>query len=344
MTQETAGPDKTALAPVLEREVAGFRGLRELKKFNTGQSNPTYLVIADSGRYVLRAKPPGALLRSAHQVDREYRVMKALAGTGVPVPHVFYLSEEDSVLGRMFFVMEYLDGRIFWDPALPELAREDRGAIYDSMNAVMASLHSVDVEEVGLGDFGRPGSYFERQYRRWSEQYRASEIDPVPDMDALIGWLGDRIPQDDGQVALTHGDFRMDNMIFARDGAAVLGVLDWELSTLGHPLADLAYQCMQLRLPHDSTFKGLGGIDRSGIGVPTEAEYVDAYCRRRGLAGIDNWPFYLAFAFFRLGAILQGVLKRAVDGNASNPERAREMGRAIPLIAGEAVRVTGETR
>jgi aminoglycoside phosphotransferase (APT) family kinase protein len=344
MAEETALPDTSALAPVLEREVEGFAGLQEIRKFNTGQSNPTYLLTAESGPYVLRAKPLGQLLKSAHQVDREYRVMKALAGTDVPVPRVFYLSDEDSAIGRMFFVMEHLDGRIFWDPALPELAREERDAIYDSMNAALAALHSVDIEKVGLGDFGRPGNYYERQYRRWSEQYRASELEPIPDMNSLIEWLGENMPEDDGQVSLVHGDFRMDNMIFAPDSARILGVLDWELSTLGHPLADLSYQCMQLRLPHDSTFKGLGGVDRAAVGVPSEADYVEAYCRRRGIAGIDNWSFYLAFAFFRLGAILQGVLKRAVDGNASNPERARQMGLAIPLIAAEAMKVARGTR
>jgi aminoglycoside phosphotransferase (APT) family kinase protein len=344
MAEDQALPDANALAPVLEREVEGFAGLRDIRKFNTGQSNPTYLVTAQSGRYVLRSKPPGKLLKSAHQVDREYRVMKALAGTDVPVPRVYYLSDDDSVIGRMFFVMEHLDGRIFWDPELPELERQERGSIYDAMNAALAALHSVDIEKAGLGDFGRPGNYYERQHRRWSEQYRASEIDPIPDMDRLIDWLGENMPADDGEVSLVHGDYRMDNMIFAPDSATILGVLDWELSTLGHPLADLSYQCMQLRLPHGSTFKGLGGVDRAEAGVPSEADYVEAYCRRRGISEIDDWPFYLAFAFFRLGAILQGVLKRSVDGNASNPERARQMGRAIPLIAAEAMKVAGRAR
>nr|WP_099865061.1 phosphotransferase family protein [Pararhizobium haloflavum] len=341
---EAAGDviDINKLEPLLREEIEGFGRITELRKFDTGQSNPTYMIATDARRYVLRAKPPGQLLKSAHQVDREYRVMRALAATDVPVPQVLYLSGDDSPIGRMFFVMEHLDGRIFWDPALPELSKADRGAIYASMNAVMAAMHDVDLEDVGLADFGRPGNYFERQYRRWSEQYRLSAIDPIPEMDALIAWLGEHMPPDDGQVALVHGDFRMDNMILARDSAAILGVLDWELSTLGHPFADLSYQCMQLRLPHDSTFKGLGGVDRAAAGIASEEAYVEAYCERRGIARIDNWPFYLAFAFFRLGAILQGVLKRAVDGNASNPGRAREMGRAIPLIASEAMRVVRE--
>ncbi|AZN73712.1 phosphotransferase family protein [Georhizobium profundi] len=332
-------PDIDALEAVLAGEIAGFDRISEMRKFNTGQSNPTYLIVTADRRFVLRAKPPGQLLKSAHQVDREFRVMRALGGTAVPVPRVHYLSPEDSVIGRMFFVMEHLDGRILWDPALPELSAHERQAIYDAMVEALAALHDVDIDAAGLSDFGRPGNYFERQLKRWSEQYRASVIDPITNMDALIDWLSENLPKDDGQVSLVHGDFRMDNMIFARDSATILGVLDWELSTLGHPYADLSYQCMQLRLPHDSTFKGLGGLDRAALGIPSEEEYVTTYCRLRGIDRIDNWRFYLAFAFFRLGAILQGVLRRAVDGNASNPERAREMGRAIPLIASEAIDV-----
>lgn len=332
-------PDIDALEALLAGEIENFGRISELRKFDTGQSNPTYLIVTADRRFVLRAKPPGQLLKSAHQVDREFRVMHALAGTDVPVPQVHYLSPEESVIGRMFFVMEHLDGRILWDPALPELPASERQAIYDAMVEVLAALHDVDIEAAGLSDFGRPGNYFERQLKRWSEQYRASVIDPIPDMDALIDWLSENLPEDDGQVSLVHGDFRMDNMIFAKDSATILGVLDWELSTLGHPYADLSYQCMQLRLPHDSTFKGLGGLDRAALGIPSEEAYIAAYCRLRGIDRIDNWRFYLAFAFFRLGAILQGVLRRAVDGNASNPERAREMGRAIPLIAAEAMGV-----
>lgn len=332
-------PDIDALEAVLAGEIEGFGRISEMRKFDTGQSNPTYLIVTADRRFVLRAKPPGQLLKSAHQVDREFRVMRALAGTDVPVPQVHYLSPEKSVIGRMFFVMEHLDGRILWDPALPELSAHERQAIYDAMVEALAALHDVDIEAAGLSDFGRPGNYFERQLKRWGEQYRASVIDPIPDMDALIDWLSENLPEDDGQVSLVQGDFRMDNMIFARDSATILGVLDWELSTLGHPYADLSYQCMQLRLPHDSTFKGLGGLDRVALGIPSEEDYVATYCRLRGIDRIDNWRFYLAFAFFRLGAILQGVLKRALDGNASNPERAREMGRAIPLIASEAMDV-----
>ncbi len=330
--------DETALAPYLERHVPGFQGLKTVEKFNAGQSNPTYLLTAASGRYVLRAKPPGQLLKSAHQVDREYRVMAALRDTAVPVPPVLHLSDEDSPIGRMFYVMAFLDGRIFWDPALPDASGTgERGAIYDAMNAALAALHDVDVDKVGLADFGRPGSYFERQYGRWSKQYRDSETATVADMERLMDWLGENMPPDDGLVSLVHGDYRLDNMIFDKDRPRIIAVLDWELSTLGHPYADLAYQCMQWRLPHSSGFRGLGGIDRTAIGLPGEREYVAAYCRRRRIAGIDNWNFCLAFSFFRLAAICQGVYKRALDGNASNPEKARTYGEAVSLLAGLAV-------
>ncbi|MGN6468775.1 MAG: phosphotransferase family protein [Rhizobiaceae bacterium] len=332
--------DRAVLGPYLEAHVPGFSGLEAVEKFNSGQSNPTYLLRARSGRYVLRAKPPGELLKSAHQVDREYRVMRALKGTKVPVPDALFLAPEDSAIGRMFFVMGFLDGRIFWDPSLPELSSNDeRAAIYDAMNGALAALHDIDVDQVGLADFGRPGSYFERQLSRWTGQYHASETATVADMDRLIAWLEEHLPPDDGIVSLVHGDYRLDNMIFAPDRPEILAVLDWELSTLGHPYADLAYQCMQWRLPHTSGFKGLGGIDRAAIGLPSEEGYVERYCRRRGLSGIDNWTFCLAFSFFRLAAICQGVYKRSLDGNASNPEKARTYGEAVKLLAGLAVKL-----
>lgn len=348
MTESPNILDDAALAPWLEANVPDFSELHEIRKFDTGQSNPTYLIVAQSGKYVLRAKPPGELLKSAHQVDREYRVMAALAGSAVPVPKMIALcADEHSPIGRMFFVMEYLDGRIFWDPALHELVGREpnrvRGEIYDSMNAALASLHSVDIKAAGLADFGMPGNYFERQFARWTKQYAASEIDRNENLHSLIDWLGARIPADDGQAALVHGDFRLDNMVFARESAQVIGVLDWELSTLGHPLADLAYQCMQWRLPHHGGFRGLGGIDRTAIGIPAEAQYVAAYCRRRNIGPIDNWPFYLAFSFFRLAAILQGVYKRSLDGNASNPEKAAAYGAAVPLMGKLALKLLDES-
>jgi aminoglycoside phosphotransferase (APT) family kinase protein len=264
--------------------------------------------------------------------------MTALAGTPVPVAKALHLAGDDSPLGRMFYVMEFVEGRIFWDPALPD-ARDnaERAAIYDAMNATLAALHDVDVEAAGLSDFGRPGSYFERQLSRWTSQYRASETGTVAAMERLMGWLETAQPPADGSPSLVHGDYRLDNMIFAADRPAVLAVLDWELSTLGHPFADIAYQCMQWRLPNDSGFRGLGGVDRKAAGLPGEEEYVAAYCRRRGIAGIDNWTFCLAFSFFRLAAICQGVYRRSLDGNASNPQRANTYGQAVQLLAGLAV-------
>ena len=335
------GMTQEALGAFLAARLPGFGGLRKVVKFGTGQSNPTYRLEAESGLYVLRSKPAGVLLPSAHAIEREFRVMKALAGTGVPVPGMLLLAEAaDSPSGRGFFVMEHLDGRIFWDPALPEIAApQTRGALYDAMNACLAALHSVDVEAVGLGDFGKPGSYFARQLDRWQKQYRASEPEPLPEMVLLSDWLEANLPPDDGQVALVHGDWRLDNMVFAGSGAEILGVLDWELSTLGHPLADLAYQCMQWRLPNDGKMRGLGGIDRSAIGLPTEADYVAAYGRRRGIA-VTEWEACLVFAFYRLAAILAGVAARARAGNASNPEQGLAYGRAVPILARMAVEIT----
>lgn len=324
--------DMEALADELHELVPGFSGLHAIEKFNTGQSNPTYRVEADSGKYVLRAKPPGTLLKSAHQVDREYRVMKALADNNVPVPKVYGLSAEHSAIGRMYFVMELVEGRIFWDPALPEVSKQERAAIYDGMNDVLARLHSVDPEAAGLADFGRSGNYFARQIRRWSEQYIASKTEELPDMDRLMDWLWENLPDDDGIVSVVHGDYRLDNMIFSAHGEEVRALIDWELSTLGHPLADLSYQCMQWRLPHKSGFRGLGGLVRTDLGIPSEAEYLALYSERSGIA-VDNWTFCLSFSFFRLAAILQGVYKRSLDGNASNPERAREIGQAVPHLA-----------
>ena len=343
MSGEAGAIDQAALAPYLEAHIPGFAGLSAIEKFKSGQSNPTYLLTAASGCYVLRAKPPGQLLKSAHQVDREFQVMQALAGTAVPVPRMLYLSDEDSPIGRMFYVMEYLDGRIFWDPSLPDVSgNEERAAIYDAMNATLAALHDVDVGAVGLGDFCKPGSYFERQHARWTSQYRASETETIAEMDRLVAWLETHMPADDGRVSLVHGDYRLDNMMFAPGAPEVIAVLDWELSTLGHPFADLAYQCMQWRLPHASGFRGLGGVDRTAAGLPSEEAYVAAYCKRRGIDKIDNWTFFLAFSFFRLAAICQGVYRRALDGNASNPEKAKTYGGAVKLLAALAMELIDE--
>ncbi len=342
MASDIAVLDEAALGRYLEAHLPGFAGPLSVTKFRGGQSNPTYLIGTPAQNYVLRRKPPGTLLKSAHAIEREYRVMKALAGSSVPVPGMELLCEDDSVIGTAFFVMQYLEGRIFWDPAVPEVSRVDREVIYDEMNRVLAALHSVDASVIGLSEFGKPGNYFARQLSRWSEQYRASEMGTIADMDALMAWLERHLPADDGRIALVHGDYRIDNIIFDANSPHIVAVLDWELSTLGHPFADLAYQCMQWRLPAEGPMRGLGGVDRLAQGIPTEAAYVARYCARMGLPGIENWPFYVAFSFFRLAAILQGVLKRAVDGNASNPERARTMGAAVPILAGMAMETTRE--
>lgn len=324
--------DLATLGRYLNANIEGFRALHAAEKFAGGQSNPTYLLEAESGRYVLRRKPPGNLLKSAHAVDREYRVMKALAPTPVPVPTMRLLCEDESVIGSMFYVMDFLDGRIFWDASLPEQSRAERAEIYDAMNRVLADLHNVDVYAAGLEDYGKPGNYFERQLSRWTKQYRASETETVDAMEALIIWLEANLPPDDGQVCLAHGDFRLDNMMFAKDRTQVIGLLDWELSTLGHPYADLAYQCMQWRIPGDAAIPGLGSVDRSALGIPTEEEYVEQYCQRRGIGQIENWTFYVAFSFFRLSAILQGVYKRALDGNASS-QKAMDYGALAKPLA-----------
>jgi len=328
----------SVVGPYLESHVEGFEGLQKAEKFAGGQSNPTFLLTANSGQYVLRKQPPGQLLKSAHAVDREYRVIKALADTDVPVARAYHLCTDRDLIGGMFYLMSYENGRILWDPALPDCEPGQRSAIYDEMNRVLAALHEVNVDAVGLADYGRPGNYFERQISRWSSQYRASETEQIAAMDRLIAWLPANLPEDDGQASLVHGDYRLDNIVFHASESHALAVLDWELSTLGHPYADLAYQCMQLRLDRDAVVAGLGGIDRVELGIPTEQQYVAAYCRRRGLENIPHWEFYIVFSFFRLAAILQGVLKRALDGNASS-DKALMYGALAPRLAAEAVKV-----
>jgi aminoglycoside phosphotransferase (APT) family kinase protein len=324
--------DTTALDTWAKANVKGWRGPSIAKKFPTGQSNPTYLLEAASGRYVLRRKPPGKLLKMAHMIEREFRVLRALEGVNYPAPRALALCEDEDVIGTAFYLMSFVDGRVLWDPALPELERAVRTQIYDSMNEGLTRLHSIDVAAAGLSEYGKPGGYFARQYQRWTDQYRASETAPVEDMERLIGWLADKVPPDDGRVALVHGDWRIDNMIFDSRSPRLLAVLDWELSTLGHPLADLAYQCMQWRLPN-GRYRGLGGVDRAASGIPTEADYVAAYCKRMALEAIPSWTFLIAFSFFRSIAIHQGVYKRSLDGNASNPELARQVGESVPFVA-----------
>lgn len=333
MGEDTQTLDLGAVGAYLSEHLDGFEGPLEAKKFQTGQSNPTFLLQTPARSYVLRRKPPGVLLKSAHAVDREYRVQKALAGTDVPVAQMYLLCEDDDVIGSAFYVMEHIKGRNFNDPVMPEMSNEGRAAVIDDMNRVLAALHNVDIDAVGLSDYGPPGNYYERQVGRWSKQYRASETEPVPAMDRLMDALAEQIPAEDGQRTLVHGDYRIDNMMFEADGTKCLAVLDWELSTIGHPYADLGSVIMQWQMPQGQEGRGLAGVDRAALGLPSDEAFIEQYCERRGLSGIDNFGFYKAFCFFRMAAIIQGVLKRALDGNASNPERALKVGQYVPVFA-----------
>ena len=325
MTSGNDTLDTTRLQHYLAGQIPDFGTLLECSKFSGGQSNPTYLLRTPERQYVLRRKPAGVLLKSAHAVDREYRVIKAMGPTAVPVPQVYCLCEDEGVIGSMFYVMEFMDGRIFWDGALPAQTPPERTAIYEASVSVLAALHSVDVNQVGLGDYGKPGNYFARQTKRWSEQYLATATEDNPAMNRLMQWLPNNMPADDGRVSLAHGDYRIDNLVFHPTEPRVLAVLDWELSTLGHPWADLAYQCMHWRLAPDAAIPGLGGLDRAALGIPSEVAYVARYCALTGIDSIPNWDFYIIFSFFRIAAILQGVKKRALDGNASS-KKARDYG------------------
>jgi aminoglycoside phosphotransferase (APT) family kinase protein len=304
--------------------IDGFHGPLAAEQFEGGQSNPTHKLRSSAGSYVLRRKPLGQLLPSAHAVDREYRVMRALSGTDVPVPKVYALCESDSVIGSAFYVMEFLDGRIFWDPRLPGLASDERRAMFQSMNTVIAALHSVDHAAVGLAEFGRPGDYMARQVARWSRQYQASETEKQPAMDRLIEWLPRHLPPE-GAPRIVHGDYRIDNLIYHPTEPRVIGVLDWELSTIGDPLADFAYHTMAWRVTPE-LFRGLAGVDLAALGIPSEDEYVAAYGTRTGHGRTADWEFYMVYSLFRLAAIMQGIAKRALDGTAAGHE-AVELGR-----------------
>jgi aminoglycoside phosphotransferase (APT) family kinase protein len=338
MTTQELDIDK--LGKYLAEHIPGFTLPLTAEKFSGGQSNPTFKLSAGGQDYVLRRKPPGELLKSAHAVDREYRVISALRDTDVPVPRTYILCEDDAVIGSMFYVMEYKEGRILWDPLLPECRdNTERAAIYDAMNQTMAALHSVEVEAVGLSDFGRPGNYFERQTGRWSKQYRASETQSIPAMGTLMEWLVAEMPEDDGTLTLVHGDYRLDNMMFHPTQPHVIALLDWELCTLGHPLADLANQCMAWMLPRQGRIMGLAGVDRQSLGIPSDEEYIARYCERTGRDGIENWNFYLVFSLFRLAAIMQGIVKRAQIGTASSAD-AHSNADAVVDLANMAVLLT----
>jgi aminoglycoside phosphotransferase (APT) family kinase protein len=332
--------DTEALTRWLAERIPGFSGPLTVEMFKGGQSNPTYKLITPAGAYVMRAKPgPVAkLLPSAHAIEREYRVMSALANTPVPVARMHALCEDESVIGRAFYVMQYVEGRVLWDQGLPGMSNAQRAEIYDEMNRVIAALHSVDVKAVGLADYGKPGNYFERQIGRWSKQYQASVTGPNEAMDRLIEWLPAHIPdiaRDDSRISVVHGDFRLDNLIFHPTEPRVLAVLDWELSTLGHPLADFSYHCMSWHIP-SGVFRGIGGLDLAALGIPDEQTYIERYCERTGTtAGMpalrEHWNFFLAYNMFRIAAILQGIAKRVEAGTASSAEAKAAGAGAKPM-------------
>ncbi len=334
--------DVAALERYLAERLPGFAGPLVVEQFKGGQSNPTYKLLTPARAYVMRSKPGPAskLLPSAHAVDREFTVMRALHGTDVPVPRMLLLCEDEAVIGRAFYVMEFIAGRVLWDQALPAFDRPGRAAIYDEMNRVIAALHSVDPASVGLAGYGKPGNYFERQIGRWTKQYLASITEPIEAMHRLIEWLPAHIPasaRDDSEVRVVHGDYRLDNLVFAADEPRIVAVLDWELSTLGHPLADFSYHCMSWHIAPSPSHgaRGIGGLDLAALGIPGEKEYVRRYCERTGRGDPDavmaDWSFYMAYNLFRIAGILQGIAKRVEAGTASSAQARQSAAGARPL-------------
>jgi aminoglycoside phosphotransferase (APT) family kinase protein len=336
---DTQAFDIGALQAWLQYRLPDFTGPLTIEQFKGGQSNPTFKLVTPGSAYVMRSKPgPAAkLLPSAHAIEREYRVMAALAGSGVPVPDMLTLCEDEAVIGRAFYIMSMVEGRVLWDQSLPGVGNTERAAIYDEMNRVIAALHSVDVKAAGLADYGKPGNYFERQIGRWGKQYVASITQPIVEMDRLMVWLPAHMPasaRDESKVSVVHGDYRLDNLVFHPTEARVLAVLDWELSTLGHPLADFSYHCMAWHIP-PGAFRGIAGLNHAALGIPLEADYVKRYCERTGLTTPEalaaDWNFYLAYNLFRLAAILQGIAKRVEDGTASSAQARQASAGARPL-------------
>ena len=331
--------DIATLEAWLTQHLAGFKGPLTVEMFKGGQSNPTYKLITPSQSYVMRAKPgPVAkLLPSAHAIEREFKVMGGLFGTDVPVAQMHVLCEDESIIGRAFYVMEFVQGRVLWEQTLPDMTNTQRADIYDEMNRVIAALHTVPFAQRGLADYGRPGNYFERQIGRWSKQYVASVTQPIPEMDKLMAWLPNNMPasaRDESKVSIVHGDYRLDNLMFHASEPRVMAVLDWELSTIGHPLADFSYHCMAWHIP-PGTFRGIGGVDVKSLGIPTEDEYIHRYCDRTGLTTPADlkadWNFYLAYNMFRIAAILQGIAKRVEAGTASSAQAKASGAGARPM-------------
>jgi aminoglycoside phosphotransferase (APT) family kinase protein len=324
--------NETALADYLGRELEDFPARIMVRQFGYGQSNPTYLLSGHGKEYIMRKKPPGKLLPSAHAIDREYRILRALYNTDVPVPQTYLLCEDDAIIGTPFYVMERVKGRIFRTSAAPEASdANERGAVFDAMNDTLAKIHQVDWKALGLGDYGKPGNYMQRQVSRWTRQYQASKTDRIESMENLIQWLPEHIPNDDS-TAIVHGDFRLENLVIHPLEPHVLAVLDWELSTLGHPLADLAYNCLGYYLPTLGDLRtGYKDRDLAVLGIPSETEYVSSYCRRTGRGEVPNWKFFIAFSIFRLAAIVQGVYKRGLDGIASS-DTAKRYGAQVRFL------------
>ncbi len=324
--------DQTRLENYLNQHVKGFAGPLTIEQFKGGQSNPTFKLLTPTRNYVMRCKPgPVAkLLPSAHAIEREYRIMHALRDTDVPVPEMFCLCEDETVIGRAFFVMSMVEGRVIWDQSLPNQSNAERAAMWTEMNRVIAALHSVDFAQLGLADFGKPGNYFSRQISRWSKQYKASETEHIESMERLIEWLPAHIPEGE-EASIVHGDYRLDNLIFHPTEPTVLAVLDWELSTVGHPLADFSYHCMAWHIS-PGQFRGIAGLDHQALGLPTEQEYIAQYCQRTGRKTIEHWDFYMAYNLFRLAGILQGIMKRVVDGTAAS-EQALAAGQRARSLA-----------
>ncbi|WP_272970155.1 phosphotransferase [Comamonas terrigena] len=336
---DTHAFDMAALTAWMQQHVEGFAGPLQAEMFKGGQSNPTYKLVTPGRSYVMRSKPgPVAkLLPSAHAIEREFKVMRGLAGTQVPVPHMYALCEDESVIGRAFYIMEFKEGRVLWDQSLPEMTPTQRGAYYDELNRVIAALHTVDFAAQGLADYGKSGNYFERQIGRWSKQYVASITQPIPEMDKLMAWLPANLPdsaKDESKVSIVHGDYRLDNVMFHATEPRAVAVLDWELSTLGHPLADFSYHCMAWHIP-STLGRGIGGLDLAALGIPSEAEYQRRYCERTGLATPEqlqaDWNFYLAYNMFRIAAILQGIAKRVEAGTASSAQAKASGDTARPM-------------
>ena len=337
MTETTVDFSISALSHYLESHVAEFKPITAIEKFSVGQSNPTYRFNTSAGVYVLRRQPFGELLKSAHQVDREFRVMSSLPNT--PLPRMVHLCKDPSVIGSMFFVMSFVDGTQHIDPLFPDVLPEQRAGFYHSAIDVLAEIHNTDLVANNLADFGRGVDFFARQIGLWTKQYELSFTERRVDMDHLMEWLPANLPQDDGTVTLIHGDYKFDNMLFEKSSSTIAAVLDWELSTLGHPISDLAYFCMCLRLPKLKFMFGLDGVNRSDHALPSEQELVDRYCEKRQINAIEHWHFYLAFSFFRLASISQGVFYRSTQGNASS-ENAVYAGQMTDILAAMGAKLT----